>query len=257
MAAPTERLTARTQQILGEDVVLAVRVNLRPPGRLSLRLGRLRSALSFAAIVVPVGSAIVLTFLGAARLLSRRRTGSTEEPVNGVLAILRNGERVLLRASDFRPSRPIEAIQRFPKATPLEPDVDLMEKHMIAQLTLDGQAFVVNGVDFNQVLKRLPTAQFPPSPLPPGSRNSDRPLLDGLPRSRKSSSASERAMRRSESRAQRSVNSQSFGKGGQRFGSAWGNHEQVLDAHPAHALDIGAGFHGECHTHFGCGFGSR
>ena len=161
MQAPTERLTTRTQQILGEDVVLAMRVKIGPPSRLTMLLANRGLGLAFFGYIAPVVSVLAMPFLGVARLLSRLRTGPSAQPLHGVLAILPSDERVLLRASDFRPSRPTEAIQRFPEATPLQPDVELMEKYMIAQLTLDGQAFIVNGIDFEQLLKKVADGTIP------------------------------------------------------------------------------------------------
>lgn len=162
MTAPTQKLTARAATQLGEAVALAIRVRRGPPTRResandqnTLALGGQQTAPA----TFPAGG---LPIVPIARAAKRWATDifSGEHHLNGVLVFTRAGDRILMGRSRFRSLRPTdEVVRRFPSAAVPEIDEFLLAEELIPELTIDGEHFIVNSVDFKALMKAAVTGE--------------------------------------------------------------------------------------------------
>jgi len=153
MATPTQRLTARAQSVLGENVILAVRVRQQHPHRTAARRpsgtvgDQPREWASLPAAGFPV--------VAVARSLKDFFNDLFDRDPNwrGVLAFTESGERILLTRSRRSSLRPTEIARHLRRGPQMSIDIDLLYEDLIAEIKIEGEYFIVNSVDF-RVLTR-------------------------------------------------------------------------------------------------------
>lgn len=150
MTAPTQLLTQRAATHLGEQVALAIRVR-QAPGQISPATEDDGSELMSP---VPAGGFPVLPMLRSVRtFISDLFAG--DEVLHGVLAFTESGDRVLLGRSQFRSKTPTHIIRRIPREAPVSVNMPLLAEHLIPELIVGSDHFVVNSIDFGALTRAV------------------------------------------------------------------------------------------------------
>lgn len=77
------------------------------------------------------------------------------DEVSFVLAFTQSGERVLMGRDRFRSLRPTGVVRRFKGDTPIVVDLTLLSEQLIPEITVDGECFIVNSVDFGVLTRAV------------------------------------------------------------------------------------------------------
>ncbi len=184
MASPTDRLTSRAADVLGQPVEFALRVQLGPAvGRGTKAVQYGHALWWWAPAFLPIAAvSSVLENLWAWR--------SGHEVVRGVLAFTGGGDRVLLGRKRFRSLRPTETLRYLGRNTQIEIDEELLETYMLPELKIGDEFFRVNGTDFGALTRNVATGKLIVAGLDP-------PLLTKIYRlSRRMSSGEPNDIRR-------------------------------------------------------------
>lgn len=159
MPSPTRRLTARAAQVLHDDVVLAVRVRQGPyqrtetPARPRTPYQAWIERSSTTATLPAGGLPVVPMFRSLKQLVTDQFSGNHR--LNGVLAIARSGERILMGRSRFRSLRPSAATRRLRRDEPISIDMKLLNEKLIPEIKVGDEYFIVNAVDFGVMTKKV------------------------------------------------------------------------------------------------------
>ncbi|MDW3178788.1 MAG: hypothetical protein R8J94_15460 [Acidimicrobiia bacterium] len=163
MTPPTQKLTTRAAVHLDEEVALAVRVRTCEPGSARPTGDAAdRSETSPGGPVSPFpagGFPIVPMVRGVKRSVNEMISADHDE-VSFVLAFTRSGERVLMGRDRFRSLRPTGVVRRFKGDTPIVVDLTLLSEQLIPEITVDGECFIVNSVDFGVLTRAVVTGEL-------------------------------------------------------------------------------------------------
>ena len=162
MTAPTQRLTQRAAAQLSEEVRLAVRVRkCSPAGRKNANDGNILTLDGQRSVpaTFPAGG---LPIVPIVRSLKRAVTDlfSNQHDLNGLLVFTRAGDLILMGRSRFSSLRPTEIVRRFPSSAVLAVDETLLAEKLIPELTIEGEHFLVNSVDFKVLMAAAVTGKI-------------------------------------------------------------------------------------------------
>ncbi len=156
MATPTQRITARVEGFLGEEVVIALRVKpptSTPPGKRAAKAAGGVAALLALAQLVPYAEMVFTGFVAAGSRLRYWRNGQDSD--EQLLALTASGGRVLIGRTMLGRVRPIGSVQRLTHNAPLVGSVERLSEAAEPILTIAGHTFQVNNYDFNKLLKAV------------------------------------------------------------------------------------------------------
>ena len=145
MATPTEKVTKRAQDLLGEPVTIAMRVRLGPASAADTGSNMLL-------VTSMIWSLVAAPFLAIVRLAGRAGDVGQEGSNHCVLACTESGQRLLLSATSAKPGHPTELRHRFSPNAELHPNIELMHENFVAELTVDESPMFVNPVDFKALV---------------------------------------------------------------------------------------------------------
>lgn len=156
MATPTETVTRRAQEYLGDDydVVIALRVEW---GAGAAEAAARHGAALFAHVWAP----IVLPVLSKVRERSAKQRMSKDPAAGvGVLALTRDEQRILLSAMPGKRKTPTGVVATLPPRAPLLPDIELMETDVVPVISVGDYDLVVDRVDLKALLHAVEAGEI-------------------------------------------------------------------------------------------------
>lgn len=155
MTTPTQRLTDRAAAILDDDVAIAVRV--RP---CASRHAPVSAHVAYSEngpwpnALPASGLPVVPMYRSLKQSVTDMVAPDVEHP-NGVIAFLRSGDRVFMGRDRFRSLQPTTVLRRLEGTQPASIDMGLLSADLIPKLTVAGECFIVNSVDFGVLTRTV------------------------------------------------------------------------------------------------------
>ena len=150
MATPTQRNTKRVAEFLGEDVVIALRI---PDHHKRSTMGALVAAAVGLTEFIPGFGIAIMAGFGVIRKLVG--FGRDNEPQTQLLALTRDGGRVVVSTTSHGRIDPLGIPQRLAHNAPLRAGRTDDDYEYRWLLSVGNECFEVNAVDFKQLLKAI------------------------------------------------------------------------------------------------------